>query len=288
MRLFIPLIVFVCTALHAQNVIYPIVGAPLMDGVLVAGEWDQAPMVKVASAPGDTCRVALIANTWGLYIAFIDNLESAGMLFPEMLFDPVHDRTPAWNADDQWFHVSATNCHHMGAYGVYDYCELMPLFWSAHPNFSVGTPNTDSVEVAIPWTMLGGMPVAGDTIGLAFVLTNTVNEWHLWPTGASEQAPSTWGHLVFPMLIGIDEYSGTTQVRTFPVPATDDVVVNWDPRAGTPTHVHVHDAQGRSLSPSVTITPTEVRLRDLPVGSYGITLTWSSGARAQCTAIVVR
>ena len=139
-----------------------------------------------------------------LYLAYIGHLESS-TLFPEVLLDPAHDRTTGWNADDHFYHVSATACHHQGQYGVFDDCQALPVEWSAHPLMTAGPPETDTIEVAIPWFMLGVAPEPGDTIGFCALLTNTVTTWNEWPTGADRDSPGTWGQLVFPTGAGIEE-----------------------------------------------------------------------------------
>lgn len=261
MRILTIIIVLLTMPTHAQNVINPWWGSIFTEGHFSPGEWDAAPTVDVPAA-GSTCQVAVAVDDWGLFIGFMGHLES-NQLFPEVLLDLDHDRTADWNSDDHWFHTSATNCHHLGAYGVFDDCSPLPEDWSAHPNFSPGAPMTDSVEFAIPWWyLLGSTPSPGDTIGFAVVLTNTATSWSMWPAGASRMAPSTWGHLVFPGATSIADDPSTGAVSIWPNPATDLLTV--EAQGSGPMDITLFDAQGREVYRSSSRATGALRI---PVGA---------------------
>ncbi len=253
---------------NAQNVIHPLWGSIFADGQFSAGEWDQAPTVDVPAGGGDMSQVAFAVDGWGLFLGFMGHLES-NQLFPELLLDIDHDRTPDWNGDDRWFHVSATSCHHQGAYGVYDDCSPLPNNWSAHPNISPGPPMTDMVEIAIPWWyLLGITPQPGDTIGIAVVLTNTATSWNMWPAGASRLDPSTWGHLVFPGASAIAEGPSLRDVTIWPNPVVDRLTI--ETRAQGPMDITLFDAQGRTVHHhrSVGTGSPRIRMDHVQAGTY--------------------
>lgn len=282
MRHTLPILFLVCVpALHAQNVVVPWSGSPFADGVISPGEWSAAPTIAVPSGASDTCRVALAADGWGLFLAFLGHLESNAR-FPEVLLDTQHDHGGAWNADDHWFHVSATCCHHSGAYGVYDDCSPLPVDWSGHPLFNAGAPATDTVEVAIPWYYLGIAPQAGDTLGFAAVLTNTATAWQSWPAGADHLSPATWGHLVIPGTAAVNEEGGPEHgLVVFPSPASRTATIRWgDQAAVDPGHVRICDFEGRSVNAPITRTDRglSIDVSSLAEGLYLLTITDAAGA----------
>lgn len=276
MRTLAALFFFSVTAMHAQTVINPWWGSIFAEGTFSPGEWDLAPTVPVETELGNTCLVAVAVDDWGLYVGFMGHLES-DVVFPEILLDVNHDRTADWNNDDHWFHVSATNCHYVGAYGVYDDCSPLPSDWSAHPNFSPGAPLTDSVEVAIPWWFLGIDPEPGDTIGMALVLTNTALDWHLWPLGAIREEPITWGHLVIPAATGIDERDDPSFMQIWPNPSSNSSFLSWD--GPSRAEVRLYDAQGRAvwlgmIGPGGQFV---LPMHDLPAAPYMVLLRSDQG-----------
>jgi len=277
MRIIALLVIISTNILNAQNVITPWWGSIFAEGNFTPGEWDQAPRVDVQTASGNTCQVAVAVDSWGVFFGFMGHLES-DFVFPEVLLDTEHDRSAVWNADDQWFHVSATGCHHAGAYGVYDDCSPLPEDWSGHPNFSPGAPSTDSVEIAIPWWYLGIEPMAGDTIGLGLVLTNTASSWNLWPAGASRQDPSTWGHLVFPVATAMRENDLDALVQLWPNPTVEPAFLAW--KGDDPADVRLIDALGQLVWSQSVKGNTQIALpfTDLPSGPYTVSIS-ANGAR---------
>ena len=252
--------------LAGQNVIEPWWGSILADGTMSPGEWDDAPTVPVPLGTGNTAHVAVAVDAWGIFLGFLGNLES-DQRFPEVLLDADHDAGAAWNTDDHWFHVSATNCHHQGEYGIYDDCSTFPPDWSAHPGFTPSPPLTDSVEVAIPWWYLGLSPLPGDTVGIAFVLTNTVNVWDGWPAGSDRMAPDTWGDLVIPGATGIADGNLQRSLALWPNPASDRITVQL-PGEGF-VEWQVRDAAGRIVRIGRTASVLhEIPLDGLETGQY--------------------
>jgi len=277
MRTILLLSLLLTARLHGQNAIEAFPGTPTLDGMVDPGEWDMAPSVAIGTAPGDTCRVAVMTDFAAVYFAFMGYLESSNVLFPEVLLDTQHDRTPAWNADDQWFHVSATDCHHQGDYGVYDDCLLVQPDWTGVPNLTPGAPITDTVELAIPWSKLGLAPVEGDSIGLCLLVTNTASSWRLWPNSASRLAPDTWGHLVVPFWNSVAEVQASELLRAWPSPA--DQELHLVPASGAQANgrMRLFDLQGRVVVDRQLAFPAVLPTHDLQAATYVCIVTMADG-----------
>ncbi|MBL8001752.1 MAG: T9SS type A sorting domain-containing protein [Flavobacteriales bacterium] len=276
-----------CAGAQAQSVIEAFPGTPDLDGVVASGEWDLAPTIGIGTAPGDTCRVAVMTDANGAYFAFMGHLESSNALFPEVLLDTQHDRTAAWNTDDHWFHVSATDCHDQGAYGVYSNCLLVQPDWTGVPNLTPGAPITDTVEIGIPWTKLALAPVEGDSIGLCLLVTNTASTWRLWPDGASRLAPVTWGHLVVPFWNGMAEPCRGTALDVWPNPVADAVNLAMPGTSG-PVNVRIIDVNGCEVLARRVAMPTRIAIAELPAGTYLCSVVTSDGERIVRRLAVVR
>jgi len=279
MRVVVLLALLLGPVVQAQNAIEAFPGTPTVDGVVSPGEWDMAPSVAIGTAPGDTCRVAVLTDFTGAYFAFMGHLESSNALFPEVLLDTQHDRTPAWNADDHWFHVSATDCHHQGDYGVYDDCLLVQPDWTGMQNLTPGAPITDTVEIAIPWSKLGlATPEEGDSMGMCLLVTNTASSWRLWPDGASRFAPDTWGHLVVPFWNSVAEQDADPSMRLWPDPADREVNLAM-PGIKGPVQVHLFDLDGRLVWSQVLSLPAQIPVQALPAGTYVCEVWTDDGQR---------
>jgi hypothetical protein len=288
MRRILLLCMPLATVLPAQSVIDAWPGSPLVDGIISTGEWSAAPFITIGTAPGDTCHVAVQADGQSVYFAFMGDLESANVLFPEVLIDVDHDRTPAWNADDHWFHVSATDCHHQGAYAVYDDCLLVQPDWTGAPNILPGAPISDTVEIEVPWNKLGLVPQEGDTLGLCLLLTNTASLWRTWPSGASRLAPDTWGELVLPFLNGMGENGARRTFEAWPNPANDVLHLQGDASRSGMVDIRLLDAQGRVVRAKSSVLPAEIAVEALPPGLYQCVIHMPDGTHRTRNIAVVR
>lgn len=265
--------------LHGQGAIEAFPGTPTLDGAVGPGEWDFAPTIAIGIAPGDTCRVAIMTDFNAVYFAFMGQLESNNALFPEVLLDAQHDRSAAWNADDHWFHVSATDCHHQAAYGVYDDCLLLQPDWTGVPNITPGAPVTDTVEIAIPWSKLGlATPAEGDSIGMCLLVTNTASSWRLWPNGAARLAPDTWGHLVTPFWNSVPEADAHPSMRLWPDPADTEVNL-WMPGVHGLVQVRLFDLHGRVARSWSLALPAKLEVNTLAAGTYVCEVRTDDGQR---------
>lgn len=216
---------------------------PLIDGIVSPGEWNDANHSTIL-LPNDSVVVHYKHNGDSLFLLYYGPLESSNVLFPEVLLDIRNNKTATWDSTDWWFHVSATDCYFNGQYGNYSgTCQPDHPAWSGFPNFAAGPPYTDTVEIAIPFSTPGIS--TGDTIGLAFDVTNTASNWKYWPSGASRNNPSTWGTAIISTCVGIGQQELLTETswHIFPVPATQTINVVASGNEGTTLRLYTISGQ---------------------------------------------
>ncbi len=185
--------IFRCTS-DAQVINIRESNPPTIDGQIIMNEWSAADSVLIDLGGNSKVTVKFMHDGSNFYFAFLNNLESFNIRFPEILLDPQNDKSTNWMSDDWWFHVSATDCESNTAANDYSNCLLVQPDWQALNNFASGLPYTDTVEISIPFSKLNYIPTLPDTIGIAFDVTNTFSAWNFWPAGSTSlQNPSTWG-----------------------------------------------------------------------------------------------
>jgi len=214
-------------AIQAQNMIeFPYGSTPVIDGDFSNTEWQDADTLTIQFS-GNTVTVYYMHDSVNMHIAYVNNLQSVSRM-PEVMFDVNNSKSGVWEADDWWFHVSATDCEYQGQHGNYDSCMAVRPNWTAEPNMASGPPSppyVDTIEVQIPFATIGYDINSGDTIGLSFEVTNLFSAWNHWPTSATLNDPSSWGSAVF---------SGPTSTQTpnadedngyllFPNPAQEEL-----------------------------------------------------------------
>lgn len=182
---------------HSQGTIdIPFATTPSVDGVVSPGEWIDANSKPIVLGSGDKVSVLFKHNGQSLFFAYQGNLESA-IRFPEILLDVLNNKSTEWDENDWWFHASATDCEFQGDHSTYTNCEVEKTGWRAAPNMTQGGDATDTIEIEIPFALIGidaaKLPA---TIGLSLEVTNTFSAWEHWPSTAAIDDPSTWGNAV--------------------------------------------------------------------------------------------
>jgi hypothetical protein len=174
-------------------------GRPVtVDGVLSAGEWDDAATVDIAVASDWVVRVLVKHDASNLYFAFTHLRHSGAERYPEVLLDPASVRGDAWRPGQLWFHSSYNLCDGDGAFNLYRrggefLCAKTKSGWAA----SHAPLNGDGVmEIRIALGRLAPLPRAGQVFGLALDVTDTQTSWAFWPLGAELARPSSWGSAV--------------------------------------------------------------------------------------------
>lgn len=174
--------------------------SPTIDGIVSAGEWEDSDTVRLAVGFNKSVRISFKRDLAKMYFLFSGHLESQIKL-PEILIDVNNDKSSAWQTDDWWFHISANDCEHSGAYGVYTNCQLVQPNWEAENNITQGQPFTDTVEVSIPFAKIGFIESETNyRFGLCFFLNGFGGGNSIWPPDADKLAPSTWGDMLLESL----------------------------------------------------------------------------------------
>lgn len=244
----IGIIVIICATFRAsgQTITIPYdTNKVTIDGIIGQAEWQYHTPVTIPVG-ADSVSVWCKHDLTNLYFAYMGNLEAgANMKFPEMLVDPLNIKSNTWQAGQWWFHVSATDCEQNGAYGIYNNCAATQPDWEGAPNFAPGLPETDTVEIRIPFGKIGFNATTDDTIGLSLLVSNTFNLWSLWPQTADTGRPGTWANAIISKSpANIQTVAGKGFAGIFPNPATDLLTVTG---IQGDAHVTISDLQGRLL-----------------------------------------
>ncbi len=216
-----------------------------VDGQVNASEWQHADSVKIGLSATDTVTAFFKHDMQNMYFAFCGPMESYSVsaLFPEVLFDPQLVRSSSWQSGQWWFHVSATDCENEGGYGIYNNCQAVQPGWEGVPNQVPGPPDTDSIEMKIPYSKIGFNAVTQYNMGIAFVLTNTSNLFYMWPPAADKDVPSTWSDariIKFP--VATQNIDNDKQISIYPNPATDELSIRGLDDGG---YIKLIDALGK-------------------------------------------
>ncbi|MFC2114505.1 T9SS type A sorting domain-containing protein [Bacteroidota bacterium] len=166
---------------------------PTIDGHFEMSEWSDADSVQIDLGNNRKVEVYYKYDHVNLYFVFNGIIGSNGMIrvFPEVCIDPLSNKGNTIQADDWWFHVSATDCEGHGETDVYNDCLEVQPDWIGVPNFKMNF-EPDTIEMELPIIKLFGDLNHNKTIGLCFVLNNTVNFRKVWPQNADHLNPETW------------------------------------------------------------------------------------------------
>ena len=192
------------------DIALPYVENVVVDGHISADEWMGAYEIVLEADAGMQTTVYLCHDDEALTFAFAGNLESADVLFPEIFLDGNNNNSTSWDANDWWFHVSATDCESVGMPFDFSNCQVEHDDWEAVPNIESDSRLTDTVEIRIPIQKLG---IADLTTGIGIMvrLTNILNTSYQWPADATVGDPSTWTEFVYENSVSVEG----PQPRTF-------------------------------------------------------------------------
>ena len=174
-------------------------GTPVVaDGTIGTTEWADARAVQVALSASVSVTVLVKHDGTSLLAAYRSTYNPFRTLFmPELVVDPAGDRAASWQADDWWFHVSASDCDARGRWDVYTNCRIVQPDWLGVPNYPMNTPSPaliEQFEVSVPLGKLG--LAVGDTLGLALTAVTMTDQRGMWPAAASMSSPATWAEMV--------------------------------------------------------------------------------------------
>lgn len=168
--------------------------AIVADGAIGDVEWQDAKVLFVELS--STVRVKVLAKHDGanLLAAFLSDWNPSRTLFmPEICIDTAFERATAWQPDDWWFHVSASDCNSSGRWNDYSNCLVVQPDWLGVPNYPMNDPSPDlieSFEISVPLAKLGLAP--GSACGLAFSALFITEVRAIWPGGAAMSQPASW------------------------------------------------------------------------------------------------
>jgi len=164
-----------------------------IDGVLQSDEWIDAYKLTLSVEQIVDATVFVKHDGESVLAAFLYSFPGGEIdCPPEIFFDIDNDKSPEWQLDDWWFHVSASDCEARGTYDVYTDCAVNQPDWSAAPN-ATGLP-LDTFEIAIPFSKIG--IGTESTVGIAFHVWYYPDGHGFWPPSAVSDSPSTWGTAV--------------------------------------------------------------------------------------------
>ena len=248
-------------------------GSPVVvDGIVSPMEWDDADSVLITISTGVEVTVKFKHDGSNFNFAFMGNLESSNIRFPEILFDIDNDKSASWT-NDWWFHVSATDCESNTAANDYSNCNAVQPDWTAESNFNTGPPTTDTVEIQIPFAKVGFTSTQTDTIGIAFDVTNTFNAWNYWPSGATNSDPSTWGNAIVEFPVGIQEDDVLNKISVYPNPVTESFIVDFQSNFNSDPDLKILNILGEEIKKIKWMDNGFISTSDLAQGIYFIELT---------------
>ncbi|MDH4474630.1 MAG: T9SS type A sorting domain-containing protein [Fluviicola sp.] len=258
--------------------------APQLDGIATADEWSLATEGQI-SLGNQITTIACMHDSTHLYFLFRDHLESS-IRFPEIMIDVNNSKESVWQADDWWFHVSATDCDNQGSSDDYTNCQTVQPDWIGVNNMLQGAPYTDTVEIAIPFSKIGYTFGSGDSIGIAFDITNTMNAWHMYPETADRTDPFTWATAVISCSgLGVAE-TETDLFHVYPNPTDGNVTVSMRSNV-QPTFIELVQTDGMVVwKADYQVCGESFKLpSDLAKGNYLMVVHHTNGTERQLIQI---
>lgn len=223
----------------------PLGSSVTIDGEITVAEWEDADSLMIGT--GSQTKVLFKHDNTSLLVAYLGNLQSSSR-FPEILLDINNSKTSDWEADDWWYHVSATDCEFQGEYGNYDSCALVRPNWTAEPNMVSG-PTVDTIEIEIPFSTINLDINSVDTVGISVLVTNTFNSWVHWPVSADRNNPSSWAAAIFDCgNVSLEEEAVTEYFDVFPNPSRGILHFEFPDKVPSDDFtISIYDKSGRLL-----------------------------------------
>lgn len=174
-----------------------------VNGLVGAGEWDDAVEVPIVINPGWTVPVRLKSDGMNLFALFSnvsgpnnENRVAAATdstTFPELFIDLTPNDTESFDSSNRWFHMSFQDCHKVGKFADPTGCNFSLAGWEAN-NWPLGV-NSDFIEVRIGYDRISLDPDQSHTIRLFATMTSSLLGdvvYYNWPAGSHPGQPSTW------------------------------------------------------------------------------------------------
>ncbi len=254
---------------------------PVINGQTTSIEWSSHDSAMIMnSSTQELIQVRFQRNDTSLFFVFMGKLaHSSNPSFPEILIDLNYSQTNTWQIDDHWFHVSATDCHFQGDHSDFSNCQREQPDWWARRNWAMSAPDPDTVEIEIPFAKIGLDITQHDTIGIAFLVTNTINRYDFWPANADIDDPSTWGSAYFVELAttGIESsLVANHPLKLWPNPVSR--TLRWEDPEATGREYRIVNLHGVLCSKGeLSGAIHQVSVLDLNQGGYLLEVTHQNG-----------
>jgi len=171
---------------------------PTVNGIISAGEWDDASTVTFTVTDGATCTVYVKQDGSHLYVAF-DILDATGdnLDLSEVYLDVEHDGGENPRTDDLLFKVRRDGVIKEGYVVSGGWVLRDPDGWTAARLWHTGTGW--QTEYSIPYSKIGVTAGEEKTLGVMFkTYDQTPGSSFGWPHDWSYMEPDTWADLTSP------------------------------------------------------------------------------------------
>ncbi len=231
--------------IQGQSLIIPSGSSVTIDGIFTIQEWQDANQLNLSINSTKSTKVFCKHDGNALLVAFVNNLQSGGLYFPEIMIDADNNKGSSLSMNDWWFHVSATDCEFNGQYGNYNNCMAVRPNWKAEPNFQLtSSVYTDTVEISIPFSTLGVNTL--DSIGISFLLNNFQTFKRL-PLTSNHLDPSTWYAAQLDGSTKLEEQTGF-DFSFYPNPTKNEVMINYKVKQTNEAQLRIMNLSGQVLS----------------------------------------
>jgi hypothetical protein len=252
------ILINLCFKSTAQQIIIPQGTHPKIDGIITSGEWDDAKVVTIYVQTDWEADVYYKHNDSSLFFAFYGLKGMFGERYPDVLLDINNDEGNSWHADDWWFHASYNDCEGHGIYNNWKSCIPEHPGWFAN-NFPILTPGV--IEIEILYSKIGITNQNIDTLGIAFVASDTYTDYKYFPSNAVIASPSTWTKAIISNSTAIKEKKMTNnEVQVFPNPSSTFVLFQFkNPEMGK-HDLSIYNSNGQIIEKIENITGTELKV----------------------------
>lgn len=198
---------------HSGDIMVAVYGlTPTVDGLIEAGEWDDASSITIPVTGGANCTVYAKQDGVNLYVGFnIPDSTDNGSDCCIVIFDVNHDGSTSLQTDDMWLRVSRN-----GAKGEFNvtaggWYPTTVFGWTAEAS---STASGWQLEYNITYSKLDVTAGTNKTLGIMFlnIDKDVAVGWYVWPSTASISKPSTWSDMTPNGYNWIPEFSTWTSL----------------------------------------------------------------------------
>lgn len=256
----------------AQFLNIPAGTKPTIDGVILTNEWDDAGQTTIYVQTGWEVLVFYKHSDTSLFFAFTDIKGVFGDRYPDVMLDINNDKDTTWQMDDWWLHASYNDCEGNGEYNVWTSCVPTHPGWSAN-NYPMADPGI--IEMEITYQKIGLAPGSGDTIGIAFEVSDTFTDYKYFPSTATIEDPSTWTNGILSAFSALHENPAQKiNIEVFPNPSNTFITFSFPNPDQEEYTFSIYSPSGQTIQTIENVMEDRVKLdtRALTSGLYFFTL----------------